>query len=373
MERPFFAPAREDSVFIRVNRLEWEAWMDALPRGGDDSELSFRRLARTFGVTVYRAECIVRGLFALSFLPRLTHLQNAEALLDIERIVTIGRALIGVDKEVYPFVDEGLELLFTPEKPNQALPEPAWVRRAIEEILRQFYEPAEDPEPAKESYHRGKNSVGLNTDALTAERINRLVEARAKKDKISREEAFKALIFEPTSAKVVVNLFQPEGSELAYLPGTGFITVPEGADFREIAPREESTYRPSDQLRAFVEGRDGTCRAPGCEVPAHRCQLDHVVEFERGGPTSSDNLHCLCAHHHNIKTDKRTFPLLHPVTGEVFWLNTDGTWEVTVPRGVVVPVEGNWALTVAEKMEQAHRARPRIRLPHVDSFDDVTA
>ena len=32
--------------------------------------------------------------------------------------------------------------------------------------------------------------------------------------------------------------------------------------------------------------RDKTCRGLGCRVPAARCDLDHRVPYERGGPTS---------------------------------------------------------------------------------------
>jgi len=60
------------------------------------------------------------------------------------------------------------------------------------------------------------------------------------------------------------------------------------------------SYRPPAALDRHVRLRDGTCRFPGCEVPARECDLDHLVPFP-AGPTSADNLHALCRRHHGLK------------------------------------------------------------------------
>lgn len=52
-----------------------------------------------------------------------------------------------------------------------------------------------------------------------------------------------------------------------------------------------------DQALAF---RDGVCRAPGCLVPADRCDIDHLVAWPEG-PTRGDNLGPLCRRHHGLK------------------------------------------------------------------------
>ncbi len=64
--------------------------------------------------------------------------------------------------------------------------------------------------------------------------------------------------------------------------------------------RRSST--PSAALREFLLARDGTCRFPGCPVPAVRCDLDHEVPFDAGGPTDRANLGALCRRHHRLKT-----------------------------------------------------------------------
>jgi hypothetical protein len=60
------------------------------------------------------------------------------------------------------------------------------------------------------------------------------------------------------------------------------------------------SYRPPAALDRHVRFRDGTCRFPGCTVPATECDLDHLVPFPQG-PTSAENLHALCRRHHGLK------------------------------------------------------------------------
>ncbi len=61
-------------------------------------------------------------------------------------------------------------------------------------------------------------------------------------------------------------------------------------------------YQLTESEREFIRLRDRTCRYPGCNQPAHRCQCDHAVPYEDGGPTRTDNLGALCVRHHQEKT-----------------------------------------------------------------------
>ena len=49
--------------------------------------------------------------------------------------------------------------------------------------------------------------------------------------------------------------------------------------------------------RRAIEVRDRHCTHPGCYVPTERCQVDHIVPFEAGGPTTVDNGRLLCPYH----------------------------------------------------------------------------
>jgi hypothetical protein len=68
------------------------------------------------------------------------------------------------------------------------------------------------------------------------------------------------------------------------------------------------------QQRRAITVRDGECIIPGCHVPAAWCEIHHVIEHHRGGPTHVDNGVPVCWFHHRT-------------------LETSG-WEIEMRRGV---------------------------------------
>ncbi|WP_111719973.1 HNH endonuclease signature motif containing protein [Homoserinimonas sp. OAct 916] len=86
------------------------------------------------------------------------------------------------------------------------------------------------------------------------------------------------------------------------------------------------TYRPSAKLRRFLRLRDGRCRQPGCTRSAGRCDIDHTIPAEVGGPTVPDNLAHLCRGHHTLK---------HHGGWEVKQISP-GVLEWTTPTGRVI-------------------------------------
>ena len=60
-------------------------------------------------------------------------------------------------------------------------------------------------------------------------------------------------------------------------------------------------YRPPPMLRKLVRWRADRCMAPGCGIPASRCEIDHTVAWEHGGHTALENLAPLCKGHHTVK------------------------------------------------------------------------
>ncbi|KRD18173.1 hypothetical protein ASE48_24705 [Mycobacterium sp. Root265] len=75
----------------------------------------------------------------------------------------------------------------------------------------------------------------------------------------------------------------------------------------------ERQYRPSAALTAFVRMRAMTCSFPGCNRPAHRCDLDHLIPWPAGA-THPGNLAPLCRLHHLIKTFCGWEPAAKPET-----------------------------------------------------------
>ncbi|MFS0911635.1 DUF222 domain-containing protein [Microbacterium sp. 179-I 3D2 NHS] len=83
------------------------------------------------------------------------------------------------------------------------------------------------------------------------------------------------------------------------------------------------------QRRAILL-RDRECLIPGCHVPGSWCEIHHVTEHARGGPTHTDNGVALCWHHHRtldtsgweIRIDGGT-PM---VRGPAWWDPTRRWW-----------------------------------------------
>ncbi|WP_010540767.1 HNH endonuclease signature motif containing protein [Dietzia alimentaria] len=85
------------------------------------------------------------------------------------------------------------------------------------------------------------------------------------------------------------------------------IQVPETEPGTADSPSGSRRYRLNTELIRRVRLRDGTCRHPGCSVPADNCDVDHARPFdhsdpESGGLSVESNLMCLCRRHHRFKT-----------------------------------------------------------------------
>ncbi|MBY4129453.1 hypothetical protein HQO83_13735 [Rhodococcus fascians] len=84
---------------------------------------------------------------------------------------------------------------------------------------------------------------------------------------------------------------------------------PDGHGGMKLPPPGALSYAPSRALAARVRAEQPYCVHPGCNVPSERCDLDHIVEFdrqrpERGGWTILTNMGPRCRLHHNLKTRK---------------------------------------------------------------------
>jgi hypothetical protein len=90
----------------------------------------------------------------------------------------------------------------------------------------------------------------------------------------------------------------------------------------ETAPcghgRQTAAYRPPPSLVHLIRVRQRTCSFPGCRRPARRCDLDHVIPYDRGGRTCECNLHPLCRRHHQAK-QAPGWQLTQPQPEEMVW------------------------------------------------------
>ncbi|MDE0775523.1 MAG: HNH endonuclease signature motif containing protein, partial [Nocardioides sp.] len=80
------------------------------------------------------------------------------------------------------------------------------------------------------------------------------------------------------------------------------VTIKPVRDLNDAAGSHVAAYEIPDRLRETVTLLHPTCVYPWCTTPSSRCDLDHIVAYDRGGATSTENLAPLCRHHHRLKT-----------------------------------------------------------------------
>ena len=98
------------------------------------------------------------------------------------------------------------------------------------------------------------------------------------------------------------------------------------------APRRrppQPRYIPSAVFARFIRCRDMTCRFPGCDEPAHHCDIDHTIAYP-AGPTQASNLKCVCRKHHLLKTFGGWHDQQSP-DGTVVWTSPHGQTYTTHP------------------------------------------
>ncbi|USX45134.1 HNH endonuclease signature motif containing protein [Dietzia kunjamensis] len=148
------------------------------------------------------------------------------------------------------------------------------------------------------------------------------------------------------------------------------LATSDGATFEPIDPRigaaDDSRaalkYRPGAQLARRIRLRDGTCRHPGCAVPAEACDLDHVVPFDhadpqRGGHTIEANLAAMCRRHHRFKTFSEWIYDLQP-DGTLIVRTPDGTTMLTRPSGPLAEYRREQARAETEAWTRQQRRSP---------------
>ncbi|MDN6386088.1 MAG: HNH endonuclease [Corynebacterium sp.] len=129
----------------------------------------------------------------------------------------------------------------------------------------------------------------------------------------------------PTSMTIRVNLYRAtldgiHGTGAGYVTGVGWIN-PATADRLEhessyvrVLHTDPDKYPETDAYafttaqKAYLDGRDGTCRFPHCDVTATLCDNDHIVTSPHPDPTSDgatppSNGQKLCRPHHRLKTE----------------------------------------------------------------------
>lgn len=364
----------------RIRRADHEMWRSALPEDPEDIELALASLRSSTG---YGDRYIQSALFAhrrLMELPRLRSLQERLFHLDLPRLKAIDAVLCKIDASVTDHmrvVDEELTAFLTPTRPNQNLPTAAAIRRKIDAIILMLdssLSPGDPPPAVGEGFSVGidgtQGFIDVVTDSVSALEIDERVRKHAAARGIGLTEAFKELLRGEGTTAIVLNVYRAHDVPAApgWISGTGWISPEEAEklagkaikvqDMDTLMEKVSSSYSTPDDIRAVVVGLDGGCGYPDCPCRGSRSQMDHRVDFDEGGPTTTANLAAICQRHHNIKTDGRVRYIIDPHTREKFWLFENGRWIVSEPSGPLAPRERRWVQTFGQRNE---KRRERIR------------
>ena len=153
----------------------------------------------------------------------------------------------------------------------------------------------------------------------------------------------------PATVRIVVPFEVAAGlSDAACeIPGHGWVTAAHarqvitapGSVWQRLAVDVESgrtlalstgRYTPTREMVEHVRAVDGVCRAPGCQTPAERCDLDHLVPWPHG-KTQVSNLQSLSRSCHNHKT-VGAWTVERVVDDGVRWTSLAGRDYVTYPK-----------------------------------------
>lgn len=82
--------------------------------------------------------------------------------------------------------------------------------------------------------------------------------------------------------------------------------------------------RPTAAQRRYVEVRETVCVFPTCRQPATECDLDHEIEYAKGGPTVVRHLHPGCRHDHHDVRHKGGWKVRRIAPGIYEWTSRHG-------------------------------------------------
>lgn len=93
-------------------------------------------------------------------------------------------------------------------------------------------------------------------------------------------------------------------------------------------------YRPSEEQRRILHALDEHCRRPGCRRPAADCDLDHSLDWAKGGKTTLFNLANLCRADHTVK-HADGWTITRKEDGTLLWTSKHGRVYPDLPRPAV--------------------------------------
>lgn len=350
-----WANERDNSLSNVARRTaigELELAQACAPRLADDVENHAARIGIRIGCGKGRALRLCdTGLF-LRKMPKIAELVLSRGCFSFSYVYAMAMSVYALADEHREAVEEDILEYLHPARDGQSIPGMRTFKRTLCDIVGHYDELGvnDDETPTVTatgegvSYYSASESTHSEISAVlradrAAEFMSVLTGIRHAETKAGRPctwgDAMMHLARGSAQTKVVLNVYRHQDGGPVWGDGMGWLSavaqkqwLSRVTDIRVSADSSVSGYVPTEAQVARVRGRDGTCRFPGCDVPAHRCDLDHIQSYDHdnpqlGGPTDTQNLHCLCRKHHNLKTSRLWEVKAHADNTET-WSSCDG-------------------------------------------------
>lgn len=323
-------------------------------------------------------------------------------MLSYEHLRILARAADGVaraDSDGTAAVEKAIITALTPRRNGQAMPGPRGLytrlARAIGEVdaLARPLDPAGDPAARADRVDRRQVSVDTRdpetttvTATLTAAEASEfltILDAVCREHECSRADGLMHLARGTADVSVTLNVYREMNSDTSTTESGHWLDrlatdrfMQRVTHLRVSGHDRVETYVPTEQMRVFLRGRDGTCRFPGCDVAAVNCDIDHVRRYNHGdpssgGPTDTRNLQCLCRRHHLLKTAGLADATI-AADATVMWTSTDdGHTGLTEPSGPLAEFARSTFADEASRRYAAVREHNAQRLPDEPDSPDV--
>lgn len=371
----------------RANRSIVEAAVQCAPSGGADVVAHHARVQAKLSVTRSRAETYTDIGLLCERMPQLkAHLRKG--IFSIDHLRLLARSVDGVRHEDTARAEEALIEVLTPRRDGQQVPGPRALFRKVTKAVHGVDEHARpvdhtDPDPpavtcaemipvpdsdaapevdppagvdprdggtltrrvSVDTYDPTATVITVTLPPEDAEEVVAILDAVCREMSCSRAAGVLHLARGTVDTSVTLNLYREITSDVAATSGGHWLDAMATDAFMERVthlriPGHEATeaYTPTRRMVEFLEGVYATCTYPGCEVPADRCDVDHVSRYnhadpDSGGPTDTRNLHPLCRGHHQLKT-LGWIDATKADDGAVMWSSVDdGHIYVTEPTG----------------------------------------
>jgi hypothetical protein len=120
---------------------------------------------------------------------------------------------------------------------------------------------------------------------------------------------------------------------------------------------DRGTYAVPADLRVALRLRDGTCRTPICGTSAEHSDIDHSIEFAKGGQTRISNLAHLCEPCHALRHHTRV-KIRNLGDGNIEWTTLSGRVYLSRPENRFADGRSSVAAAATDGLAAAARGVP---------------